>query len=538
MVAIWLIPIWEIDNWATDQIQRNSTGIVKSLSISGNLFRVREKMKRGSGILLHITSLPSAHGIGDLGPWSYEFADFLSEAKQSFWQILPLNPTVAACGSSPYHSSSAFAGNTLLISPDSMVEEGLLTEGDIKPAPYFEKKEVDYPKVISYKEKIFNKAHERFKRSREDEFEKFCSENSSWLEDFALFAALRVHFGRVWNEWPSKIRDRQLKALQKLKNQLHDRIEREKFLQYVFFKQWFSLKSYCNDKGIQIIGDIPIYVDFDSADVWVNSGIFKLNGEKRPSFVAGVPPDYFSSTGQLWGHPVYRWDVLKELGYAWWIRRIEHNLKFFDLVRIDHFRGFVAYWEVQAGEKTAVKGRWVEAPAEDFFAALRERFSSPPIIAEDLGIITPDVREMINRLGFPSMRVLLFAFGEDLPTNPYAPHNHVKNSVVYTGTHDNNTVRGWFEREATPEDKKRLFRYLGREVSAQDVHWEFIRLAMMSVANMVIFPIQDILGLDEKARMNQPAIVEGNWRWRLLPEQLTPALARKLSEMTEIYGRV
>ena len=494
-------------------------------------------MKRGSGLLLHITSLPSEYGIGDLGPWAYKFADFLSETKQSYWQILPLNPTAFSYGDSPYHGSSVFAGNTLLISPDLLIEEGLLTEEDVQPVPPFRKNKVDYPKVLRYKEKIFDMAYEKFVKEGDSEFEKFCSENSNWLEDFALFFALREHFGRVWNEWPQGIKERRPEALQKMREELQDRIGREKFLQHIFFKQWFSLKGYCNSKGIQIIGDLPIYVDFDSADAWLNSEIFKLDEEKKPAFVAGVPPDYFSSTGQLWKHPVFRWNVLKEHGYGWWIRRIEHNLRLFDWVRIDHFRGFVAYWEVPAGEKTAVRGRWVEAPAEDFFETLRKRLPTLPIIAEDLGVITPDVREIMNRFGFPGMRVLLFAFGGDLPTNPYAPHNHVKNCVVYTGTHDNNTVRGWFEKEATREDKERLIRYLGRKVSARDVHLEFIRLAMMSVADVAILPMQDILGLGEKARMNRPATMEGNWQWRLSPEQFASSPAGRLLKMTETYGR-
>jgi 4-alpha-glucanotransferase len=494
-------------------------------------------MKRGSGILLHITSLPSPYGIGDMGPWAYKFADSLSETKQSFWQILPLTPTTHTGGNSPYHGLSAFAGNKLLISPDLMIDDGLLTKEDVKPIPSFQKNRVDYKQVTSYKERLFKIAYERFKESRKNEYEKFISENSSWLEDFALFVALKAHLGKVWSEWPQEIRDRHPEASQTWKTQLHDKIEMEKFLQYVFFKQWSLIKRYCNQKGIQIIGDVPIYVDFDSADVWVNPEIFKLDEEKRPSFVGGVPPDYFSSTGQLWGHPVYRWDALKGSGYAWWIRRFEHNLKLFDFVRIDHFRGLVAYWEVQATEKTASRGRWVEAPAEDFFCTLCKRFPHLPIIAEDLGTITPDVRELMNRFEFPGMRVLLFAFGESISTNPYAPHNHVKNCFVYTGTHDTNTVKGWFEKEATQEDKKRLFRYIGHRVSVQDINWEFIRLAMMSVADITIVPLQDILDLGEEARMNRPATTGGNWEWRLLPEQLTPQLLRRFLEMTKIYGR-
>ncbi len=494
--------------------------------------------RRGSGVLLHITSLPSPYGIGDLGLWAYRFADFLAETKQSFWQILPLNPTDPAYDNSPYHSISAFAGNPLLISPELMIRDGLFAKADIEALPNWPKEWVDYEGVISYKKRLFQLAYERFKKTKNYECERFCSENSYWLDDFALFVSLKAHFdGKAWNEWPSEIRDRQPEALQSLKKRLRDIIKMQKFLQYVFNQQWSSLKHYCNQKGIQIIGDIPIYVDYDSADLWTNPEIFKLDNEKRSYAVAGVPPDYFSETGQLWGNPVYRWDVLKERGYGWWLQRMEHTLNLFDVVRVDHFRGLVAYWEVPAGEKTAINGRWVEAPVEDFFNALLKRFSYLPIIAEDLGLITPDVREVIDRFEFPGMKVLLFAFSEDYPMHPYLPHTYDKHYVVYTGTHDNNTIRGWFEGEARPEDKERLFRYLGREVPVPDIHWEFIRLAMMSVANLVIIPVQDILGLGEETRMNRPATTDGNWRWRLLSEQLTPHLSRRLLKVTEIYGR-
>lgn len=494
--------------------------------------------RRGSGILLHITSLPSAYGIGDLGPVAYKFADFLAETKQSFWQILPLNPTDPAYDNSPYHSISAFAGNPMLISPEFMVRDGLLAKADVETLPNFSKGRVDYDAVIAYKKRLFHLAYQRFKKAGNYEYERFCSENSHWLEDFALFISLKARFdGKVWSGWSSEIRDRQPEALQSSKKGLRDRIAMEKFLQYVFSQQWSSLKHYCNQKGTEIIGDIPIYVDYDSVDLWTNPEIFKLNEDKKPFFVAGVPPDYFSETGQLWGNPVYRWDVLKETGYDWWVQRMQHTLNLFDVVRVDHFRGLVAYWEVPAGEKTAINGRWVQAPVEDFFNALLKRFSHLPIIAEDLGLITPDVREVIDRFQFPGMKVLLFAFGEDYPMHPYLPHTYEKHYVVYTGTHDNNTIRGWFEREAKPEDKKRLFRYLGREVPVQDIHWEFIRLAMMSIANVAIIPMQDILGLGKEARMNRPATADGNWRWRLLSKQLTPQLSRRLLKMTEIYGR-
>lgn len=495
--------------------------------------------KRGSGVLLHITSLPSSYGIGDLGPWAYRFADFLTQTKQSLWQILPLNPTDPAYGNSPYHTISAFASNPLLISPELMVQDGLLAKSDLESLPKFPKGCVDYAAVMAYKEKLFNLAYERFRNERQKyEYERFCLENSHWLEDFALFVSLKTHFhGRAWSEWPGEIRDREPQALRCLKRELRHGIEMEKFLQYLFFQQWTSLKGYCNQRGIQIFGDVPIYVQYDSVDVWTNPEIFKLDHKKRPYAVAGVPPDYFSETGQLWGNPVYRWEVLQERGYNWWVRRMEHTLRLFDVVRMDHFRGFIAYWEIPAGEKTAINGRWVEAPAEDFFNALLKRFSCLPIIAEDLGVITPDVRETMHHFGFPGMKLLLFAFGEDNPMHPYLPHTYERNYVVYTGTHDNNTIKGWFESEATPEVKKRLFRYLGRKVPVEELHWELIRLAMMSVANMVIFPIQDILGLGEEARMNRPATTKGNWQWRLLPQQLTPSVARRLMEMTEIYGR-
>lgn len=496
--------------------------------------------KRRSGVLLPIISLPSPYGIGDFGPEAYKFADFLTETKQSFWQILPLTPTDPILGNSPYNSFSAFAGNKLLISPDLIIQEDILNKKDLEPIPSFPKNKIDYPEVIRYKEKIFDKAYEHFKTEEKNlqEYEKFCQENSNWLEDYTLFITAKIHFkGKAWNEWPPEIRDRQPKALKELKEKLIEKIEKEKFLQYLFFKQWFMLKNYCNKKQIQIIGDIPIYVHYDSVDVWKNTTIFKLDKEKKPLFVAGVPPDYFSRTGQLWGNPVYQWDILRENNYTWWIQRIEHTLKLYDWVRIDHFRGFAKYWEVSAGEKTAINGKWVPGPGEDFFTTLIKHFPNLPIIAEDLGVITEDVRELMRRFNLPGMRVLLFAFSEDLPINPYAPHNHIKNCIVYTGTHDNNTVRGWFENEATPEDRNRVLSYIGRKVSSKTIHWEFIRLAMMSVANTIIIPMQDILGLGEEARMNKPATAKGNYEWRLSQRQLTKPIKEKLTKMTEIYGR-
>lgn len=498
------------------------------------------KKERGSGVLLHITSLPSPYGIGDLGKGAYWFADILAENNQKYWQILPLNQTCSVYGNSPYSSFSSFAGNTLLISPDLMIENGFLLKSDIEDHPEFTRECVDYCAVTKYKQEIFRIAFEKKKDSLTEhhEFNRFCNENFYWLEDYSLFVSIKKYFNNVeWSKWPEYLRDRKAEELKEWKERLRENILKEYFLQYIFFKQWYSLKNYCNEKGVHIIGDLPIYVNFDSADVWTNPEIFKLNDDKNPVFVAGVPPDYFSATGQLWGHPVYNWTVLKESRYLWWIKRLEHNLRFFHMFRLDHFRGFVGYWEIHAGEEFATNGHWEEAPARDFFNTLLNHFDHLPIIAEDLGVITPDVREVMDLYGFPGMKVLLFAFGEDLPSNPYAPHNYIRNCVAYTGTHDNNTAKGWFKNETSAEERKRIFDYIGHEVTENQIHWELIKLVMSSVADMVIIPMQDILGLEEDSRTNLPASSEGNWVWRLLPEQLSPLITKKLSDMTKIYGR-
>lgn len=496
--------------------------------------------KRRCGILLHITSLPSPYGIGDFGAAAYKFVDFLAETRQSLWQILPLNPTCSVYGNSPYSSYSAFAGNHIMISLDFLVQDGLLSKSDVKGHPTFHESRVDYAAVTTYKEHILRGIYKNIRNKLEQnfEFENFCNENAYWIDDYALFVTLKEYFrGIIWSDWPEDIRNKQEDAVRDWKEKLRDRILMEKFFQYLFFKQWFSLKKYCNTKNIQIIGDMPIYVTYDSADVWAKPEIFKLDDTKKPLFVAGVPPDYFSATGQLWGNPVYKWDILKETGYSWWLRRIEFNLKLFDIVRLDHFRGFVSYWEIPATEKTAVNGKWVNAPVQDFFNTLYKHFPSLPIIAEDLGTITPDVKEIMNTFGIPGMKVLLFAFGDDLPTNPYIPHNHTKYCIIYTGTHDNNTIKGWFKKDAGPAERKRVRQYLGRDITEDTIYREFIRLAMMSVANMVVLQMQDILGLGEESRMNFPATSENNWEWRLLPKQITPALIQELSEATVIYGR-
>lgn len=495
--------------------------------------------KRESGILLHVSSLPSSYGIGDLGKEAYFLIDFLFHAGQSLWQVLPLNPVNPICGNSPYSSISAFAANPLFISPDLLLEDGFLHLSDIEPGFQAVNNRVDYNTVISCKENLFTKAHGRFIKKKNRHYEKFCVDQAYWLDDYALFVALKDHFGgKLWTSWPKDLRDRKKNALAKARRDFSDKISREKFLQFIFYKQWSNLKSYAQEKNISIVGDIPIYVTHDSADVWAHPHIFKLDKNKNPTVVAGVPPDYFSATGQLWGNPVYQWNELKKEKYAWWVDRIRYNLDFFDYLRIDHFRGLVGYWQVPVTETTAVNGEWAKVPAKDFFDTLLKHFPHCPIVAEDLGVMTEDVHEIMRLFGLPGMKILLFAFGDNLAKNPYVPHNHVSNCVVYTGTHDNNTARGWFEHEASQQTKQQLFHYFGREFTLYQIHWELMRVAMMSVADTVIFPMQDVLGLGSEARMNIPGTPSGNWEWRLLPGQAHLSLAKALRMMTETYGRI
>ena len=475
---------------------------------------------RVAGILLHITSLPSPFGVGDLGPNAYNFVDFLCASGQKLWQVLPLNPTCVEYGNSPYYSISLFAGNPLLISPELLCKDGLLSEKDLQ-GYQVQGDKVDYPTAWAIKESLLEKAYRNF--SENEEYRSFVEENAYWLEDYCRFKALRDNYRKPWNVWESE----SIKGLE-------DKVKKEKFLQFVFFKQWKDLKAYANSKGIKIMGDLPIYPAFDSCDVWSNRHLFKLDENNNPHVVAGVPPDYFSKEGQLWGNPVYNWERLKEEGFSWWIKRIKHNLKLFDLLRLDHFRGFVAYYEVPASEKTAVRGRWVSAPAEEFFTKLKEEFPDLPFVAEDLGFITPDVEEMRDRFGFPGMKVLVFAFESE--NHPYMPHNYEKNSFVYTSTHDTMPVKGWYLQELDSASKERLFRYLGREVSEEDVSYALIRLAYMSVSKACVIPMQDLLNLGQDARMNTPGRKEGNWEWRLkcLPDE---SLSAKLRELCLTYGR-
>ncbi|WP_419658952.1 MalQ: 4-alpha-glucanotransferase [Desulfosarcina variabilis str. Montpellier] len=494
---------------------------------------------RSSGILMHLTSLPGLFGIGDMGPQAYRFADFLAQTHQRYWQILPLTPIDPDHNGSPYHSPSAFAGNPLLISPERLVQDGLLDAADLAAVPELPADRVDFSAVNAFKEKLLERAYDRFKaRGRDAEYERFCRRHTGWLDDFVLFDTLKSYYGNVsWDQWPVKIRDRDAKALLAVQSELAEHLNLRRFVQYIFYSQWADLRRYCGQKQVRIIGDMPIYLPYESADVWRHPQFFKLGKNKRPRRVSGVPPDYFSDTGQLWGHPVYNWDGLQKKDYAWWIQRLEHQLGLFDVLRIDHFRGLVAYWEVSAAAKTAVNGKWMPVPVDDFFGKIAKHFAYLPIIAEDLGTITADVREVMCRYRLPGMRVLLFAFGEDFPDGSFLPHNHIRHCFVYTGTHDNNTVRGWFENEADKKAKKRWRSYIGRNVSAANISWEMIRLAMMSVADTVIIPMQDLLGLGADARMNDPSTTKGNWHWRLENDAITKPLTRRLRNMTETYGR-
>ncbi len=496
--------------------------------------------KRGSGILLHITSLFSGYGIGDLGPAAYRFVDFLSNAQQSYWQILPLNPTSPEFDNSPYLSTSAFAFNTNLISPDGMVHDGFIEKTDITEIPAFPCGTTDFSAVIEFKETVFTLAFERFQKKITGlpEYLEFCRINTGWLEDFALFSALHRRFnGDLWSDWPEEIKYREPAALDAMRESLEIMIGKEKFLQYLFFRQWQMLKKYARKKGIALIGDIPIYVNYHSADVWTHPGLFQLDKQLRPTVIAGVPPDYFSKTGQLWKNPLYCWEEHEKEGFSWWIDRIEHNLDLFDVPRVDHFRGFVAYWEVAAGDPNAINGRWVPAPGEKLLTVLKNRRADLPLIAEDLGIITPDVTALIDRFHLPGMRVLLFAFTQDPANSPHAPHNLERNCFLYTDTHDNATTRGWLESDATPEEKLRLFSYIGRELKPEQLPKELIQLAMMSVADTVIIPMQDILSLGGISRMNRPGTDEGNWRWQMEKDQIDPSLIRNLAAQTRIFRR-
>ena len=479
---------------------------------------------RKSGILLHPTSLPGDSGIGDFGRWAYRFADFLKESGQQLWQILPLGPT--GYGNSPYQTWSSFAGNPLLISLERLVDQGWLTAKDLSSTAA--SVSVDFGAVAHYKQPLLKKAAQAFFAARPaelfKEFEDFCRQNALWLDSFARFAALRkANDNAPWTKWePAKTDEEQ--AISELK-----------FIQFEFHRQWFALKQYCNDLDIKIIGDVPIFVAHDSADVWANRELFDLDEKGNPGHVAGVPPDYFSKTGQLWGNPLYRWDEMARSGYAWWINRVKTALRLMDIVRLDHFRGFEKFYQIPAGAETAVDGTWVKGPGDKLFQALSGALGKLPFIAEDLGYITPEVRALRDRWGFPGMRILQFAFTDELVNNPHKPYNFIKNCVVYTGTHDNDTSAGWFKDKTTREARELALTYMGN--GGGEPVWDFIRLALGSVADTVILPMQDILGMGSDARMNTPSTKGNNWNWRMTENDLRPDLAKKLSDMIKCYGR-
>ena len=495
---------------------------------------------RLSGVLLHPTSLPSRFGIGDFGKEAYYFVDFLAKSYQQVWQILPFGPT--ADEYSPYSSYSSLAGNPLLIDIEKLVEDRFLNEKDLLDLPSLATETVEYEKVIAAKMPLLELAYKNFSINattlQQQKFEKFCRDQSYWLNDYALFMAIKEYQNSVpWYQWERAIAFRYPKAIEAWTSNLSNVIGYHKFLQFQFFSQWKSLKQYANSLGISIFGDISFYVAHDSVDVWANPEIFCLDEKGHAELMAGVPPDYFSSTGQLWGNPVYDWKKLEETNYKWWVQRIEGMLDCVDLFRIDHFRGLQAFWAVEKGNKTAEDGKWIEASGETLFDILEQKLGKLPIVAEDLGIITPEVESLRDKFDFPGMKVLQFAFEFMGGDANFLPHNYsTSNSIVYTGTHDNNTIVGWFN-ERSPEEKVKIMNHLDSVCPIESIHWAFIRLAMSSIANFAIFPLQDILGLDERAKMNIPGSVAGNWCWRYEAEALTPELEYCLKNLTLIYDR-
>ena len=498
--------------------------------------RVTELFPRESGVLLHPTSLPGPHGIGDLGDAAFRFVDWLQRAGQRLWQVMPLGPT--GFGDSPYASPSAFAGNPLLVSLSWLGGDGLLDASDWGEVPQFPDDAVDFERVVPFRRSLLERAYNRFRRGAgsalRQPFAAFCEREQRWLDDFALYMALKEHHGgAAWTEWPEDVRLRRPDALERARQDLASEIRFHQFVQFQFRRQWSTLKTYANERGIRIIGDIPIFVSGDSADVWTNQHEFRLDEKGRTVEVAGVPPDPFSATGQIWGNPVYNWKAMRENGYRWWVDRIRVMLDTVDIVRIDHFRGFAAAWVVPADADSAIHGHWERSPGSEVFAAINRELGDVPIIVEDLGVITPDVVSLREALGFPGMKVLQFAFEND-PANMYLPHNYDRHSVVYTATHDNQTTVGWFSTRGEAE-RDAVRAYLGRDGS--DIAWDLIRLALASVSNTAIVPMQDILRLGDEARMNVPGQAWGNWSWRMRWDQMDPGLADGLRNLTTIYGR-
>jgi 4-alpha-glucanotransferase len=496
------------------------------------------KQERISGILLHVTSLPSYGGVGDFGPAAYAFVDFLVAAKQRLWQVLPLSPT--GYGNSPYSALSAFAGNPLLISLERLVDEGWLSHDRIAGLPGHNGP-ADFDAAMQRKLPLIEEAAANFLDSASDSqrspFWKFCQENISWLPDYAAFNVLRRMHGYVsWNEWPPEYALRKHDAMSALLNSHEREIVIEEVIQFFFDQQWSALRNYCAERKVRILGDVAIFVSYDSADVWMNPEIFELDEDRKPIRVSGVPPDYFSKTGQRWGNPLYRWGLLRERGFDWWVARIRRALSLYDVIRLDHFRGFEAYWSIPAEEETAIHGQWVKAPGQELFQRLREVFGPLPFIAEDLGLITPEVDELREHFGMPGMKILQFGF-TDRGSHIHLPHRFVPNTVVYTGTHDNNTTLGWWRDDATEQERTHLQDYLQKIDHPDDVVWAMIRAAARSVANLCIFPLQDVLHLGSEARMNTPAAGDGNWTWRFGLDDLHPDFAIQMTALMEMTDR-
>ena len=492
---------------------------------------------RAGGILLHPTSLPSRGGIGDFGPSAYAFVDFLSSARQGLWQVLPLGPL--GIGDSPYSATSAFAGNPLLISLDRLADRGWIDRGRFK-ALSEAVESVDYTLVFRQKLPLLFEAARNFLREAEgpgrSRFDSFCRKNQWWLDDFVLFDGLRARFKlESWNRWPRELTRRDPVAIEKARAEMQVELDVRRAVQFFFFEQWQALRAHCAQRSIRVVGDIAIFVNFDSADVWTHPELFRLNSELDPEVVAGVPPDFFSKDGQRWGNPLYRWDTMKQQGYSWWIDRMRWVTQNFDYIRLDHFRGFAQFWEIPATEPTAIHGRWVDGPKEDLFVKLREALGGLPFFAEDLGYITPDVHALREGLKIPGMAVLQFGFG-DVGAHAHLPHTFTSDKVVYTGTHDNDTLLGWWASGATEHERQQVLAYLGR--CEDGVNWAMIRAAVNSVASLSVVPLQDTLGLGSDARMNVPSRKEGNWRWRFAAESLRTELAAKLAALAEVSDRL
>jgi 4-alpha-glucanotransferase len=504
---------------------------------------------RSSGILLHPTSLPGPHGVGDLGPAAYRFVDFLHAAGHKLWQVLPLNPT--GYGDSPFQCFSASAGNPLLINLDRLIEKGILAKSDIGAIPQWPPDSVDFGRVIAFKTPLLKKAARNFLNSAvandREQFQTFCRSNSHWLDDFGLFMAVKDTQNLVaWTRWPADIAARDPDTVRDATSHLAKEIEVHKYWQFEFTEQWQNLRAYARERHIQIIGDIPIYVAHDSADVWANRQYFLLNPDGTPAKIAGVPPDYFSATGQLWGNPIYNWPLHREANFKWWVERFRSAMRLYDIMRIDHFRGFEAYWEVPGGDTTAVDGKWVKGPGADLFRVLQTEIGELPIIAENLGVITPEVEAIRHQFNFPGMAILQFAFGNDPQGPSFRPHNYERNLVAYTGTHDNDTTVGWWQSQGsgdsirTEQDVRKEHAFARSYLGLSDdkaIHWALIRGILSSVANTAVIPMQDVLGLGSQARMNLPGTPSGNWRWRMLPGALTDELAARLREMNRDYDR-